>query len=180
MVCLLVKAFQGSAFSDYFTCVSSTSKFTLYVKVTHQQVFSQLSHGGCSLCWLRPIGSQFYQCRQEVLTFIYILQCLLPETQHILLMNKVMFHLWITALYAITCSIFILITNKRWNHFGSELLQYEQTPCSTGSFELSTTYFAHCYCGNCGPSCLAESPGGHCWYCSPNWALRKDITITCY
>lgn len=41
------------------------------------------------------------------------------------------------------------------------------------SLGLSTTHFAHCYWGNCGPSCLADGPGGHSWCWSPNCTLGR-------
>lgn len=55
---------------------------------THQQVFDQLPHSCCSLCGLFPAGCQLDQCRQEVLAFLYILHCLLWQTETIRILNK--------------------------------------------------------------------------------------------
>lgn len=69
------------------------------VQLTHQQVLDQLSHTGCRLCWLLPSGGQLYQRRQEVPTFLYILHCLLTETQNVPIVNKLSPHVLTTILY---------------------------------------------------------------------------------
>lgn len=151
---------------------------------THQQVLDQLSHTGCSLCWLFPSGCQLDQCRQEALTFLHILHCLLPKnTEHsdyeqIL---KISFANNITACFAFSyyTVIVYLIIHLECSKLYSALSQHMQTPSSIWSLEPQiepgTTHFAHCYWGNCGPSCLADGPGGHPRHWGPDWALGTQI-----
>ncbi len=82
----------------------------LYVRLTHQQVLDQLSHTGCSLCWLFLSGCQLDQCRQEVLTFLHILNCLLPKTQSIRIMNKFSSHLSISMSYIFYYTVTIYVS----------------------------------------------------------------------
>lgn len=40
---------------------------------------------------------------------------------------------------------------------------------------ISRTYFAHCYCGDCGPSCFVDGPGARSR--GPNRALSRTELV---
>lgn len=118
-----------------------------FLSVSHQQVLDQLSHTGCSLCWLLPIGCQLDQCRQEVPTFLHVLDCFLTWTG--IARRKFNFSL------------------KRNRYITSHItsrLKYSNTHSSVWSPGIDMTHFAQCYRCNCGPSCLADCPLAH--WCS--------------
>lgn len=133
----------------------------IFVALTHQQVLDQLSHKCCSLWWLFARWCQLHQCRQKVLALLYILYCLLKNIQ---------------------------IRNEMFNHLRglhrSLLLFLLHPGCSVGCYTsvaawqqmqvcfISRTYFAHCYCGDCGPSSSVDGPGDRSW--GPNWALYRQ------